>query len=207
MKLRFVRLLAGLALGLPLLAACSGSAGVTKILDETGQARFDNVLVIAMAHDYSGRAMFERAVVSRIRASGSAATAYYTVAGNEPKIDRSRVVEEMRAGNFDSVLLTRVKDQGIDASVKSGPADAKATAKGGNPFNLFRYDYEELNEPEIIDLNRTVVLATEMYAAADERKVWAIETTSSNKPNIGALVESSAEAIVGQLRRDGLVGN
>ena len=74
-------------------------------------------------------------------------------------------------------------------------------------LNLFRYDYEELNEPEIIDLNRTVVLTTEMYAAADERKVWAIETTSSNKPNIGALVESSAEAIVGQLRRDGLVGN
>lgn len=203
MKLRFIRLL---AFSMPLLTGCAGSAGVTKTLDETGGARFDNVLVIAVAHDYSGRAMLERAVVSRIRATGSSATAYYTVVGNNPPIDRSRVVEEVRAGNFDSVLLTRVKDQGIDASVRSGPADAKATAKGGNPFNLFRYDYEELNEPEIIDLNRTVVLTTELYAAAGERKVWAVETTSSNKPNIGELVESSAEAIVAQLRRDGLVG-
>lgn len=207
MKLRFIRLLAGLTVFLPFLSACSAPAGVTKILNETGHERFENVLVIGVAHDYSGRAMLERAVVSRIRATGSSATAYYTLVGNNPPIDRNRVVEEVEAGNFDAVLLSRVTDSGIDASVSAGPADAKATVKGGSPFNLFRYDYEELNEPEIIDLNRTVVLTTELYAAAEQRKVWAVETTSSNKPNIGELVETSAEAIVAQLRRDGLVGN
>ena len=104
-------------------------------------------------------------------------------------------------------MLTRVKDQAIDARVKPGTVDTKVTAKGGSPFNLFRYDYEELGEPEIIDLNRSVVLTTELYAAAEERMVWAVETTSSGKPNIGELVESSAEAIVAELRRDGLIGN
>ena len=190
-----------------LLTSCAGPATVSRTLDDAGKASFGNILVIAVAHDYSGRAMMERALVSRITSVGSTATAYYRVVGNNPPIDRSRVIEAVEAGNFDAVLLTRVKDQEINPSVRSGSSEVKSTAKGGEVFNFFRYDYEELNEPAIVDLNRSVVLTTELYSVATREPVWAIETTSGSKPSIGELVDSSADAIVGRLRRDGLLGD
>lgn len=189
------------------LAACGGAATVTRTLNETGGESFDNILVIAVAHDYNGRAMMERALVSRIRGAGSSATAYYRVVGNNPAVDRNRVIKEVQAGNFDSVLLIRVKDQEVNPGIHSGTAEVKATAKGGNPFNFFRYDYEEFDEPETIDLNRTVVLTAELYSAASEQQVWAVETTSRDKSTIDELVESSAGAIVDTMRRNGLVGD
>lgn len=190
-----------------LLSACAGPATVTRTLDDAAGASFGNILVIAVAHDYSGRAMMERALVSRITAAGSAATAYYRVVGNNPTVERSRVIEAVEAGDFDAVLLTRIKDQEINPSVRAGSSEVKSTTKGGDVFNVFRYDYEELNEPAVVDLNRSVVLTTELYSAATREPVWAVETASGNKSSIGELVDSSADAIVGRLRRDGLLGD
>lgn len=207
MKVRSLRLLAGFGVVLPLLLSCAGSASVVRTFDERDGQTFRNVLVIGVAADYDARAMFERGVASRIRATGGSATAYYTVVGRNPPIDRATVVNAVRSRHFDAVLLTRVRDQEVEASIKDAPAATEATVIGGGVFNVFRYDYEELNEPSIIDLSSTVVLSTELYDAVEERRIWAIETTSRNKSNIGELVDSSADAIVKQLRHDRLIGD
>ena len=190
-----------------LLGACTGSASTVKTLDRTGEARFANLLVIGVASDYDGRAMFERTVVSRLRAAGADASAYYTLLGRNPPVTRASVQRALDAGEFDAVLVTRLKDQMLGAEVRPGPAGAKATVKGGGPVNLFRYDYEELDEPEIIEFSATVVLATELYDVTDGDPIWAIETTSRDKANVGELVDSAADAIVGRLRRDRLIGD
>ncbi len=184
--------------------ACSGTAG-TVAVDRTGDTRFGNFLIIGVAADYDGRAMFEREVASRLRAEGAEARAYYTVLGRNPPITQESVERAIQSGSFDAVLVTRLKDQSLDARVKSGSAGAKATAKGGSIANLFRYDYEELDEPATVEFKATVVLTTELFDAARGDPVWSVETTSRNKANTGELVDSSADAIVARLRRDRLI--
>lgn len=207
MQHRFLRGLSSSALVLLFVLACAGATSVVRTFDDRSGETYSNVLVIGVAADYDSRASFERGLVSRIRAAGSSATAYYTVVGRNPPINRTTVTNAVRSRDFDAVLVTRVKDRELSANVRNGPAATEPTAIGGSVFNLFRYDYEELNEPEIIDLSRTVVLTTELFAAADERRVWAIETTSRNKSNIGELIDSSADAIASKLKRDRLIGD
>jgi len=207
MKLPVLGPVSGLIVALLLASACAaGGASVKRTLDASNGVSFQRILVIAVAAGYEGRAMFERDVTSRIRAAGGEAEAYYRLVGNNPPIDRERVVAEVEKGGFDAVLFTRVKDQEMSAAKKQGTVDAMATTRGGSLFNFFRYDYEEFDEPSSIDFTRSVVLATELYSTASREKVWAIETTSKGKTNVGELVDSVVDAVVKRLERDGLIG-
>ena len=170
------------------------------------EAGFSNVLVIAVAADYDARAQFERQVVSAIRATGASATAYYTVIGRNPPVTSSDVNNAVRARNFDAVLMTRIEQQDNQVAVKGSAPDAQARRRDGNVIDLFRYDYEEFNEPERVEINSSIVLVTEMYAAREQKKVWAIESTSFNYADIYQLINSEVETIVGRLNKDRMIG-
>jgi len=189
-------------------AGCASTSTVSKVFEEPQykNASFSNVLVIGVADDYDARAQFERQVVAGIRASGAGATAYYTVIGHNPAVTRSDVSNAIRSRNFDAVLMTRVKGQESSVSVKRGSSETKTTRRNENAFDLFRYDYEVLNEPDRVEVNTTVVLVTELYAAADEKKVWAIESSSFYKSDVSAIIDSEVDAIVSRLRRDRMIG-
>ena len=190
------------------LVGCGTSTSITKTLHDKDfkGVRYSNVLVIAVADNYSNRAQFERTVVSAIRRTGAQATAYYTVVGHNPPVTVSGVTNAIRARGYDSVLFTRVKGSTQAIKVTDGSASAQATVKGGNVFNLFRYDYEEHIEPENVQTSTNVVLITELYAAQEQKKIWAIESSSFDRQSVQQIVDSVAESIVKQLRRDKLIG-
>lgn len=192
-----------------LVAGCASSSNVSKVFEDPAykKSSFSNVLVIAVADDYNARAQFERQVVSGIRATGATATAYYTVIGRNPPVTRNDISNAIRARNFDAVLLTRVKGQESSVSVKRGSSETKTTRRNENAFDLFRYDYEVLNEPDRVEVNTTIMLITELYAAADEKKVWAIESASYNKNDVSQLIDGEVDAIVSRLRRDRMIGH
>lgn len=190
-----------------LLAGCAGTAAVHRSAYEPGHpgVPFGNVLVIAVANDYDGRAAFERELVTHVRDLGADADAYYRIAGNQPELTRELVESAVRAGGFDAVLLTRVADSDFSGRFKRGSAETKATTVGGNVFNLFRYDYTELNEPRRVDFSGSVSLTTELYAVSDETVVWAVDTESSGHAGLDEMIEVQGKAIAAQLRRDRLI--
>ena len=192
-----------------LVTACGTTTSINSSLVEPDfeDAQFSNVLVIGAADNYDMRAQFERTVVSGIRESGAEATAYYTVLGNNPPVTASDVREAVRARGFDAVLFTRVKGSAQNVNVKDGPASASANVKGGNVFDLFRYDYEEYDEPENVRVSTNVQLITELYAAAEQKKVWVAESSSYDRESAEQIIDSEAQAIVRALKRDGLIGS
>jgi hypothetical protein len=195
---------------LALVAGCATSGSeINQVLQHPDYRRagFNNVLVIAVADDYEARAQFERQVVSGIRANGASATAYYTVVGNNPPVTRTDVQMAVQSRGFDAVLLTRVAKQGSTVAVKGSAPDAQATVRGGNVVDLFRYDYEEFNEPDRVEISSSVTLITELYAAAKEEKVWAIESTSSNYAEVAQLIDAEVKTIVARLKKDQMVGS
>ena len=193
-----------------ILAGCADSTTATRTYaDPTyAESSFGNILVIGVAGDYSNRAAFERAMVSRIKAEGAVATAYYTIIKNNEPLSRDIVIDVVRSRGFDAVLLTRVISLEAEASAKSGSADLKVSRKDNDrAVNLFRYDYDELNEPSVISISSTVTLSAEMFSAADETRMWAIESTIADKENIGQMIDDAADTIISQLRKDKLVGD
>ena len=171
----------------------------------TKDASFSNFLVIGVAGDYTNRAYFERSVVSGIKAKGSSASAFHVVAGGNNPVTREAVKEAIVSGGFDAVVVTRVLDTDTEVDTGNTVAGAKATHKDGSLVNLFRYDYEELNEPLATELNTRITFATELYDAASEQLVWTGESTGSRQENIGMLIDETAAIVVKQLARKNLI--
>ncbi len=191
------------------LAACGSTATVKKTLDNPiyTDSSYSDILIIGVAGDYDNRAAFERAMVSRIKAEGASATAYYTVVGRNQPITRNMVSTSVKSRGFDAVLLTRVISQSSDVSVQNGSSETKVSRKeASRAIDLFRYDYEELAEPGEINISSTVTLSAEMFSGPDETRMWAIESTIADKQNVGQIIESAADTIMGQLKKDKLIG-
>ena len=192
-----------------LVAGCASTSGNRETYEdpEFADAAFENFLVIGVAGSYNNRSQFERSVVSEIRATGAGATAFHVVVPGNDALSRETVLKAVSDGGFDAVLVTRVGRLDTAVDRESGSTDIKASTVGGRPVNFFRYDYEELNEPDSLSFNTTVTLATELFSAADEKMVWAIETSDSNVANAGVLIDRAAAAIVSRLERSRRIAN
>jgi hypothetical protein len=110
-----------------ILAGCGSTGGgtVKKTLDNPKYTdlSYSIILVIGIGGDYSNRAYFERAMVSRIKAGGVAA--YYSVVGRNQPITRSTVSTVVKSRGFAAVLLVRVISQDADISVEASKSETK----------------------------------------------------------------------------------
>ena len=188
---------------------CATTSTTVDSLDEPAyrDMAFHNFLVVAVAPDYNNRAQFERQMVSAIKAAGASATAYYTLVGNKPPASAEELDSAISAGNFDAVLLTRVVGQSSEVDKRTGAPDTEVIRKSGNFFDLFRYDYEEVNDPDQIKIETQVVIATELYVAAETRKIWAIQSSTKTSEGAGMLIDAEVANIIRRLKKDKLIGS
>lgn len=190
------------------LAGCSASTGTVSssgLADYEGPA-FTNILVIGVAHDYNGRARFERLLVSKLAEHNVTAVAYYRAMGGNKPIEKESIRQLVETEGFDAVLITRVLNRDNDATVKAGSVATKSTRLDEGALHLFRYDYEELNEPETLSVEMSVTLSSEVFAVESRNRVWAIESAISRKEMINQLVDDAVATIVRRLQKDGLIG-
>jgi hypothetical protein len=75
----------------------------------------------------------------------------------------------------------------------------------GQSFDLFGYDYTELNVASPIEQASTITFVTELYPTSTRKKVWAIDTLSFDKPTATDLIDEQVATIVTQLRMDDLL--
>lgn len=190
------------------ITGCSASTHtVTSTTDADYEgAGFNNILVIGVANDYNNRSRFERILVTKLAEHNVTAVAYYrAIGGNEP-IERESVRQLVETEGFDAVLITRVLNRDIDANSKSGPAATKSVRKDKGALQLFRYDYQELNEPPILSFDVSVRLSSEVFDTSSRSLVWAIESEISKKEVVSQVVDDAVAIIIKRLQKDGLIG-
>ncbi len=199
----------GLLIGTLLFATACSSPGRTVSTFEgpayAGPA-FRNLLVIGVADSFNNRATFEQALAKDIASGGASATAFYTITAKDTPIDRPTIEALVDEHGFDAVLITRVLNRDISSSVKVGSASAKKIRKeGGGAADLFRYDYEELNEPVKLTTELKVVIASDLYSAASKERAWGIEAEITDRSSVGVAVIDASDIVAAQLRRDRLI--
>lgn len=183
-----------------LLAACaSAPAGrpATVILtlnDPTiADTRAGNLLVISVAGDYATRMAFESGIADALEEEETlAATPWFAVVGRRPQLTRTALDTAMRAREFDAVLFIRRKGQDLPDAAPGRPT--------GGAFDLFGYDYPELNVPAQIELRPTINFVIEFYRGSDRKKVWSIDTLSYDKADHASLAEEQVATIVEALQ-------
>ena len=191
------------------LSACAASHRTVSTFDgpKYSGPGYKKILVIGMADSYNSRTSFERMLAQRLGSGTASATAFYTLVGRDDPIDRDTVLGVVNEGGFDAVLVSRVVNRGVSSSTKTGTAMTKVTRKEGRPMDLFRYDYEELNEPSTLSLEVTIVMASELYDAATQTRAWAIETEFARTESVAVVVSDAVDIVASRIARDGLIAN
>ena len=189
------------------IGACASSGRVVSTFDGPAYEgpAFRNLLVIGIADSYNNRATFERTLAKEIAASGAQATALYTLVDKETPVDRATVEKVVDEGSFDAILITRALNRDFQSKARTGSPTAQAVRKEGSAANLFRYDYEEFNEPETLSMELNIVIGSELFSAASRKKVWSIEADIADQASISVLVIDASNVIASRLRRDGLI--
>lgn len=158
---------------------------------------FRNVLVISVAGDFAARAKFEQNVVTALSNDNALVTAYYATVGRNPQLTRSILNNVVRSRLIDAVILTRI--QGQDR------ADLYANRPTGRDFDLYLYDYAELNTPVRLKTDTTNTFVVEVYDTRAEKKVWAIDSLIFDSRTVDDVISEQSTAIAAAILKDRLV--
>lgn len=188
-------------------AACSSPGRTVSTFEGPAYQgpAFRNILVIGVAGSYNNRATYERTLAKDIASGGASATAYYTLVKMDAPIDRPTIEKLVDEGNYDAVLITRVLNSDVDSAMKVGTSSAKKIRKDGSAANLFRYDYEELNDPVVLTMEMSVAIASELFSVESREMVWSVESTVANEAGVEVLVVDASRIVAARLRKDGLI--
>jgi hypothetical protein len=184
-----------------LLASCASAPQSTIIRTvydpDPGAAGFRNVVVVSTTGTYRSREQFERTVVAALSGEDVSATAYFTVIGRNPQLSRANLHNAIRNRSFDAVIFTRLKGQEQEELAPMRPV--------GRAFDLFGYDYAELNRDNGMQQAQAITFITEIYSTASQKKIWAIESLSFDKESAADVVSEQAAMIAAQITNDKLL--
>ena len=186
-----------LSLVLTACAAAPEQATVIRTVFEPVEDGFSNVIVIGVTGDYMTRGEFERQLSQAVSGGGVVASPYYTVIGRNPQLTRALLEDAIAARGFDAVIFTRQKGQEQESLAPGRPVGAR--------FDLFGYDYPELNRDVRLRNAQSITFITEVYSSATRQKVWAIETLSTDFDSVESLINQQVATIAEQLDEDDLL--
>jgi hypothetical protein len=173
--------------------------------DKNSRKSYQNILVLAIADNYEGRAQYERAVASGLRKEGISATAYHSAVGGSGDVSRERSQELIAEYGFDAVLVTQVRRSDSYVDVAQDGTGEKVSRREDSPVDFFRYSYEELNEPGEISVLAEAILDTNLHDAADETVTWTFTWSSKGSDNVGILIDKAAKDTIKKMQREKLL--
>jgi hypothetical protein len=195
---------AALALG----ACASTGDRIVKIYEDRAALAgpYTRILVVGAHAETATRRTFEDSVVRALAAVGTEARSSLAVMDAAQDIDRESVIAAVRETAADAVLVTRVVDIKTQSEIDQGQTQAEVARKSDVPLaDFFRYEYVESADAMTVTTVRTVILETDVYDAASEKKVWGVESTSFDKQTAYGVIDGVARAITAELARDGLI--
>ena len=188
---------------------CASQARVEKLFQDPHApgAPYDHLLVVGIASEGDQRQRIENLISGRLAAGNVAAISSHTRLGMSPVLLQEDIDQAARASGSDGILIAHLVSAGVTPQYREERVQVKSECRGGNPVELFLYDYKELREPASVTFAHEVTMVTNLYDAGTGNRVWTIQSTCFEKTDFDAVLRREAEAIVRQLRRDRLIAS
>ena len=211
--MKYLRKTTALFIGLvALLSACSSTTHVTTTQEASASIEepFKKILVIALFDSFDSRAYLEKEVVLKLAEFGTSAAASTTMMNTKTPVTRATFMAMVDEIGADAALVTQLVSLESKGKVKDMRPRKTLDYWPTYYYNVFEVNVTEYVEPQSVEFEHTLVLATEMYSVEEREAVWAIlaesrftfdhETTSDYKVYI-----KEAEAISKKLLKSGLI--
>jgi hypothetical protein len=194
-------------------AACSTGPQVvvSQPVADSADVPYRNVLVVALFSSFDARRYLEKETVDRLKTLGIAATPSTSMMDTRTPVTAQTFIDMVDEIGADAVLLTQLTSYGAQQTEVDARPEATVNYWPTYYFNVFAVELTEYVEPPRLNIEHSLVLATQLYSVATREPVWGIESRSSfveiEEDGLQyRIFEDEAEAIVRRLRRDGLVG-
>lgn len=209
---KFRSIAASLALGSALLSACSSTPQVktTVELAEAADAPYDKILVIFLAESFDSRRYLEMEVVKKLNQLGTEAVRSTTMMDTKTPITRQTFLDMVDEVGADAVLVSQIADLRAQGEVVNMNPQATYNFRPTYYYNVWSVELAEYREPEAINFEYELALATQLYSVNSKDVVWAIEADTNfdqkfdGGPDYQIYIDEAA-AIVNSLNRDGLI--
>ncbi len=194
-----------------LLAACAGPTVTrTQPLAETADAPYGDVLVVSLFQSFDMRRFLEDEIVRQLKDRGIDAIAATSVIDVTTPLDRESVLRAVEEAESDAVLVTQLLDAATTARFRDRRPESTYNFRPTYYFNVWSVEYTEYVEPQGLEAQHDLMMATQVFSVATKEPVWTIETQSSLKRNVnrqfsGTSIIDEANAIVRSMARDGLL--
>jgi hypothetical protein len=180
-------------LTLCLAGTAAGDEVVKVYQDPAFAATLSKILVVGVHEDIGVRGQFENTVSRALRAAGASAEASLYTVSSARELTADALVAAAGRVRADAVLVTRVVD------VQTENPDATTS------FTEYFRAYSRYEDPLPVTATHTVRVTTDLYVVASQARIWGVESTAFQKPNLFGVIDGIAKAVTAQLRTDGLI--
>ena len=194
------------------IAACSSAPQVTRTQDisENADAPYNKILVITLFETFDPRAYLEKEVVLKLAEFGTDAVASTTMMNSRTPVTRATFMAMVEEIGADAVLVTQLSHLDATATVKDMRPTASRNFRPTYYYNVFSYELTEYVEPQGVELEYDLVLATELYSVGQREGVWAIQSHSNivfdtEQTSDYTVYINEAKAIASSLLSDGMI--
>jgi len=193
------------------LGACAGTK-VTRVqpLAETADTPYENVLVVALFKSFDARRYLEKEIVKALAKQGTRAIASTSLMDPKTPMTRQTFLAMVESHNADGVLVTQLVNLDTESKLKDARPDATYNIRPTYYYNVWGVELTEYVSPQLLELEHSIALATQLYSAAQKGPVWGIETETNISTDYDSrrdysVIVDEANAIVSYLSRDGLL--
>ena len=179
---------------------------------------YANLLIVGLTPDRDVRCRFEQSMTAALRYNGVSATSSCAEMRPEEPLTKDGIIPVVAATGADAVLVTELLDRQVDV-VEGGDEETRGEAyyKPIGYGYAYRYPsyygsyglpvtYVEFTaEQSAFTLQRSVVVASNLYATRDASLVYSMQVTAENQKSREDVLAVVRDGVVERLRRDGLV--
>lgn len=177
---------------------------------EAADAPYENILVIFLSSSFDSRRYLETEIVKELEKKGTKAVRSTSMMDSRVPLKKEtfrKMVEEIGA---DAVLVTQLADARVTGEVVDMSPEATYNVRPTYWFNVWSVELTEYTEPQGVNYDTELALATQLYSVQAEDVVWATETSSTIHRAFDAgpdysIYEKEAHDIVKALRKDRLI--
>jgi len=199
-------------LSLLMFAACAGKPQVTTTvpLAEAADAPYKKVLVIFLAESFDSRRYLEMEIVKKLAQTGTEAVRSTSMMDTKTPVTRQTFVDMVEKVNADAVLVTQIANLQSSGKVVDMNPESTYNFRPTYYYNVWSVELTEYKEPQAVDFEHDLALATQLYSVQSQDVVWAIEAKTHIVQNFDdgpdyQIYVDEATAIVNRLVKEGLV--
>jgi hypothetical protein len=185
-----------------LVAALVAACATTHLKDswtdpQFSGAPFRKVLVIGVSRSDANRRMFEDGFVKALRASGTEASASYSLLPEEGPLQKVRIRQAVAKTGADSVLVTRVLR--VQRKVDVSPGYAVPGGYGGRFYGWYGATWATAPEIRAYDV---LTIESTLWDIKREQAVWSGISESTDPKEVTKVTRELAEALIAKMKED-----